>query len=79
MFVNKSSRVSYHVVESLGDAVISGVDQVDFGSLHGHRAAGHNLRRHLQRTGHHGFLIWKHSAAATTSTFRLQLKTGITK
>lgn len=53
---------SYHVVEALGHAVITGIDQVDFGALDGDGAAASDLLGHLQSSGHHGLLIPKHSA-----------------
>lgn len=56
-------KCPHHVVQSLVHAVISGIDQVQFGSLHGHGAASCDLRRHLQGSGHQGLLICKHPAA----------------
>lgn len=54
----------HHVVQSLRHAVVSGVDEVDFGTLHGHRAATCDLPGHLQSSGHHGLFIRKHSTVA---------------
>lgn len=56
------SRCSYHVVQSFRYAVVSGVDEVDFGALHSYRAAASDLPGHLQSSRHHGLLICKHSA-----------------
>lgn len=68
-------RPSYHVVESLLHAVVSGVEKVDFGALHGHGAPPSDLPGHLQGSSHHGLLICKHSAAEET-TVRVQRRWG---
>ena len=53
----------YHVVETLGHGMVAGVDQVDFGALHCHRALGGNLFRQGEGCLKHVLLVWEHPAA----------------
>lgn len=60
--MQRHTVAAHHVVQSLCHTVVSGIEQVDFGSLHSYRAAPGDLPGHLQSSSHHGLLVCKHSA-----------------
>lgn len=52
----------HHVVEALCHGMVAGVEQVDFGALHRHRALAGNLGRQGEGRLKQDLLVWEDSA-----------------